>query len=112
MLDNFCIEKVTHEREHPKEWLNRKSLQYTAMQNYFLFCSLAFLILSVGFNSLFVFAAYSQETSIPSWIKTTAGWWSASKISDEEFTEGLEYLIQNNIIKSPETFAVTKITDW
>ena len=40
-----------------------------------------------------------EENTIPYWIKNTAGWWSKNKLSDDEFISGLEYLIENNIIK-------------
>ena len=36
---------------------------------------------------------------IPHWIKNNAGWWSAGNISDEDFLSGIEYLIENSIIK-------------
>ena len=36
---------------------------------------------------------------IPPWIKNNAGWWSAGKISDEDFLSGIKYLIENSIIK-------------
>ena len=40
-----------------------------------------------------------EENTIPYWIKNTAGWWSNNEITDDEFISGLEYLIENNIIK-------------
>ena len=40
-----------------------------------------------------------EGNTIPSWIKNSAGWWSENKISDYEFISGIEYLIENNIIK-------------
>ena len=40
-----------------------------------------------------------EENTIPYWIKNTAGWWSKSKVSDSEFISGIEYLINNKIIK-------------
>jgi len=40
-----------------------------------------------------------EERTIPSWIKNNAGWWSAGKISDEDFLSGIKYLIENSIIK-------------
>jgi len=72
------------------------------MQKCTLFAFSILLILSLAFGSSVLFTAYSQESPIPSWIRTTASWWSTSQISDEEFTKGLEYLIQNNIVKVPE----------
>ena len=40
-----------------------------------------------------------EERSIPYWLKNNAGWWSANKISDDEFITSIEYLIENNIIR-------------
>ena len=40
-----------------------------------------------------------EENTIPYWIKNTAGWWSKNKVSDDEFISGIEYLINNKIIK-------------
>ena len=35
---------------------------------------------------------------IPSWLKDNAKWWSSSIVSDSEFIDGIEYLIENKII--------------
>jgi len=40
-----------------------------------------------------------EENTIPSWIKNSAGWWADSKINDNDFISGIEYLIENKIIK-------------
>ncbi|SRR5579885_311681 len=45
----------------------------------------------------------SEQTLIPSWIKNTAKWWSEGQVDDSDFTKGLEYLIQNNIVIIPPT---------
>lgn len=39
---------------------------------------------------------------IPDWVRHVAKWWSMSQISDKEFTNSLEYLVQNDIIQIPE----------
>jgi len=39
-----------------------------------------------------------NEFSIPSWIKNNAGLWSNDTIDDETFVNGIEYLIQNQVI--------------
>jgi peptidoglycan/xylan/chitin deacetylase (PgdA/CDA1 family) len=53
---------------------------------------------------------------IPDWIKDNAAWWSEGKITDSDFTKGLEYLIDQNIIKIPSAQAgdeaAQKIPDW
>jgi len=38
-------------------------------------------------------------TSIPSWIKNNAMWWSEGTIDDSDFIFGIQYLIQNDIIE-------------
>jgi len=40
---------------------------------------------------------------IPDWVKDNAAGWSEEKITDSDFTKGLEYLIDQNIIKIPST---------
>ncbi len=52
---------------------------------------------------------------IPDWIKTNAKWWSEGKITDSDFIKGIEYLIEQNVIKIPQTEQGTstkKIPDW
>ena len=46
---------------------------------------------SVSFNVL--------SKNVPLWIKDNAKWWSSSIISDSEFIDGIEYLIEENIIQ-------------
>ena len=38
-------------------------------------------------------------SAIPQWIKNNAAWWSQGKITDSDFLNGIEYLIQNKILK-------------
>jgi len=40
--------------------------------------------------------------SIPAWVKGVAGFWAEDKITDDEFGEGLSFLIDQNIIKIPQ----------
>jgi hypothetical protein len=40
----------------------------------------------------------AEENLIPSWIKTTAGFWVDGQIDDSEFIKALEYLIDQKII--------------
>jgi len=41
----------------------------------------------------------SEITTIPPWIRNTAGWWSQDQISDKEFVAAMQYLIKQGIIK-------------
>ncbi len=45
------------------------------------------------------FLKVMEENTIPSWIKNNAGWWADNKINDIDFISGIEYLIENKIIK-------------
>ena len=53
--------------------------------------------LTVGFS----IHASAQESSIPSWIKNTAKWWSQDQTSDSDFLHSMQYLIDNNILRLP-----------
>ena len=43
------------------------------------------------------------KPDIPPWIKNNAKWWSSGQIADSEFTQGIEYLIKQDIINVPES---------
>jgi len=42
----------------------------------------------------------NQEPKIPEWVKNNAKWWADKEISDEEFINGMQFLIKNQIIKT------------
>jgi hypothetical protein len=60
--------------------------------------------------------ASGQKIEIPSWIKNNAQWWYEGKIDDSDFTNGIQYLIQNQIIIMPiensTTVKENKIPVW
>jgi hypothetical protein len=41
--------------------------------------------------------------TIPHWIKNTAMWWSQGSVTDDDFIQGIQYLIQQGIITVPTT---------
>ena len=41
----------------------------------------------------------SPSKSVPDWVKLNARWWSHNLISDTDFLNGLQYLIEHRIIK-------------
>jgi hypothetical protein len=41
------------------------------------------------------------QAQIPSWIKNNAKWWSEGSVTDDDFIKGIQYLIQNGIMKIP-----------
>ncbi len=56
------------------------------------------IILGISVNSIFA----QQNYDIPSWVKGVAGFWAEGKITDNEFGEGISFLISSEIIKIPE----------
>ena len=60
----------------------------------------------------FPLAASAQSDAIPAWIKNTAGWWADDQISETEFVNSMEYLIDSGIIQisSQQNVDVTELT--
>jgi len=59
----------------------------------------------------FPLAASAQSDSIPSWVKNTAGWWADDQISETEFVNSMEYLIDSGIIQvSSQSVDVSELT--
>jgi len=58
-----------------------------------LACSLLVtVILGLAFSA-------AGAATIPDWVKGVAGWWSQDKISEQEFLQGIDYLISSGAIK-------------
>ena len=51
-----------------------------------------------------------EENKIPFWIKNNAAWWTEDKISDSDFIQGIEYLVQKKII-NPVVSNTVQITN-
>ena len=63
-----------------------------------------FLIFSVIIvSSLSTHSIFAEESEMPQWIKNTAGWWSDGQIADSDFIQGMEFLINQEIIQVPVT---------
>ena len=52
----------------------------------------------LGVSTTTVLQNAEAESLIPSWIKNNAAWWAEDTIDDETFLQGIEYLVENNII--------------
>jgi len=53
-----------------------------------------------------------EKISLPPWIKSNAKWWSEGSIKDSDFVQGIQYMINNEIIilpNLPET--VSSVTE-
>jgi len=58
-------------------------------------------IFSFGLSFTGINDAIAQESKVPSWIKITAQWWGEEKISDQEYIDSLQYLLENEILSIP-----------
>jgi len=57
------------------------------------------------------------ESTVPDWIKNTAGWWASEQIPDSAFLQGIQYLIKEGImiIEIPteiDTEAAEEVPGW
>ena len=43
--------------------------------------------------------SFAEMKLIPDWIKNTAGWWASDEISEAEFVNAIEFLVNNGIIQ-------------
>lgn len=54
--------------------------------------------------------------SIPQWVKNNARWWSEGSVTDSDFVNGIQYLVQQKILQIPDTPQGTssdsKIPSW
>ena len=72
-------------------------------QKFSLLMKLALVLFSISIISLTVLFATpvlaEENSKIPSWIKGIADWWVKGNISDDEFLEAIEFLINEDMIK-------------
>ena len=40
----------------------------------------------------------SSESKIPDWVKNNARWWSVGLIDEDDFVNGLKYMVEKGII--------------
>lgn len=57
-----------------------------------------------------------KSTGIPEWIRNNAKWWSEGTITDNDFIQGIQFLIKEGIIQVPETEkgsgVASEIPEW
>ena len=59
------------------------------------------VIFSIGLSFTGINEVFAQESNVPSWIKITAEWWGEEKISDQEFIDSLQFLLEKEIFSIP-----------
>jgi len=52
-----------------------------------------------------------SQQNLPDWIKDNAGWWAEGLITDDDFSLGIGYLINEGIILVPQTEVESETTD-
>ena len=65
-----------------------------------------FAILTLGFLPGFFNEAIAEEQTVPAWIKNVAVWWGEDKITDEDFVNTFQYLVENEILEIPVPVSV------
>lgn len=68
------------------------------------------------FSSLLILSMTLQSTSanmgsaqiVPQWIKHNASWWAAGEISDDDFINGMRWLIEKNILPTTDVIGEIK----
>jgi hypothetical protein len=45
----------------------------------------------------------SQNIVIPTWVKKNAGYWATGTVGDSDFVSGVQYLVQQGIMKIPQS---------
>jgi len=51
----------------------------------------------------------AEEQLIPSWIKTTAGFWVNGDVSDKEFVNALQFLVKEKILTIPQSETILSV---
>ena len=49
----------------------------------------------------FSFVSAQEDSQIPTWIKTSVGFWVNDQITDKEFLKAIEYFVENEMIEVP-----------
>ena len=56
-------------------------------------------------------SSFAQSQSLPDWIKNVAIWWGQDQIDDEEFFNLIEFLIDRNLIITPNSQSNIKLQE-
>lgn len=65
------------------------------------------IILGIILCSVILFANVQAEPLIPDWIKLVAKFWIDGEISDQEFIDALQYLVNHGILSIPQSDYLT-----
>ena len=62
-----------------------------------------YIIASLLVLSVFGLVVPNAFADVPDWVKNTAGWWAADAISETEFLNAIEFLVNKEIIQVSDT---------
>jgi hypothetical protein len=61
-------------------------------------------------------AGEAVTSYIPQWVKNNARWWAEGSVTDSDFVNGIQYLVQQKILQVPDTVkgnsSDSKIPSW
>ena len=71
------------------------------------------VLLLISLSGLMIPSAFAED--VPEWVKNTAGWWATDAISETEFVNAIEFLVNENIMQvdTSQTTETSKgIPEW
>ena len=74
-----------------------------------------FVIIPLLILVLIMGVPFSNAQSVPDWVKNTAGWWATDVISEREFVNAIEFLVNAGIIQVSSTSSNNNsesVPDW
>jgi len=63
--------------------------------------ALVTIIVAIGIATIPLLQNAQAQSLVPDWIKNNAGWWAEGTVDDATFLNGIEFLIENEIINVP-----------
>lgn len=61
------------------------------------------ILISISGITAWSTTSFAEEAFIPNWIRDTALWWGEGKINDGDFINALQWLMEEEILKLPQT---------
>ena len=92
--DNICIPEVI--KQFMIEWLNDKMSDGYLMDAFQKYVDVKLIDIPFEINDKNI-----HEIDIPEWVKNVAFWWVQGGVSDKDFAQMINYLIDENIISLP-----------
>ncbi len=107
VLSTLTIEKTTLQKQTTKSqipsWIKSNARWWSEGQiddNSFI-QGIQFMIKAniINIPNLPEQASETAEEKVPDWIRNNAGWWADGLITEDDFVKGIQYLVEQGIIK-------------